>query len=452
MVTSEVELPLSPTALLTRCASQPGVFALDGGGQRSWGAGHAVLGFRPRATLRIDASGEGCMDDGQPHRWQGDPFELLDRFCAHWAPGAEACPRGAGVIAALSYDLRHWIESRPTQRRTHPAAPVLYAGFYDWLLWYSYADQRFRLVSPRAPKDLQPLAAELAALAAAPAAHPFTTKAPRISSDLTKDQYLAAVAAALEYIAAGDVYQVNLSQRFVVQDPPPPAALFAALQGHTMPFAAYLDTGGVTLVSNSPECLFTLRGDTLATFPIKGTRPRGGNRRSDQRRMDELARSAKEHAEHLMIVDLERNDLGRVCRTGTVRVEEFARIETFPSLHHLVSKISGQLQPGTRLGDILRALFPGGSITGAPKVRAMEIIDELEPIARGFYSGAIGFVGCDGQAVFNLAIRTAIATTHQVAYHAGGGIVADSIADHEYEETLLKARPFFEAVSTTPAA
>jgi para-aminobenzoate synthetase len=147
-----------------------------------------------------------------------------------------------------------------------------------------------------------------------------------------------------------------------------------------------------------------------------------------------------------MIVDLERNDLGRVCRTGSVRVEDFARIETFPSLHHLVSNITGQLWPGTTLGDVLRALFPGGSITGAPKVRAMEIIDELEPVARGFYTGAIGFIGFDGGTVFNLAIRTAIATPDQLAYYAGGGIVADSIADEEYDETLLKARPFFAAV------
>jgi len=150
-----------------------------------------------------------------------------------------------------------------------------------------------------------------------------------------------------------------------------------------------------------------------------------------------------------MIVDLERNDLGRVCRIGTVRVDEFARLRSFPSLHHLVSTVSGRLAPGTRLADVLRATFPGGSITGAPKIRAMEIIDELEPVGRGFYTGAVGFIGFDGRAVFNLAIRTAVATPGRFTYHAGGGIVADSIPAREYDETLLKARAFFAALTAT---
>ncbi|MFI5396757.1 MAG: anthranilate synthase component I family protein [Candidatus Binatia bacterium] len=451
MTTQEVELTLSPTALLTRCADQPGIVALDGGDGKSWGTGDAILGFRPRATLRVASNGEACMDDGKPHRWEGHPFELLDRFHAHWAPPAGAGARGAAVVAALNYDLRHWVERRPGLRRNEPAVPVLYAAFYDWLLWYSYFDRRFRLVSPQSPAALKDIAAKIERRGAAPEPCRKTSARPRTFSDVTKEQYLSTVAAALEYIAAGDVYQINLSQRFVVRDPPPPAAVFATLQRHTVPFGAYLDAGDFVLVSNSPECLLMRHGDTLATFPIKGTRPRGADRHSDHGLITELERSAKERAEHLMIVDLERNDLGRVCRTGSVRVEPFARVETFPSLHHLVSKISGQLPPGTPLAEVLRATFPGGSITGAPKVRAMEIIDELEPVGRGFYTGAIGYLGYDGNAVFNLAIRTAIATPGQLTYHAGGGIVADSIADCEYEETLLKARPFFAAVSAAAA-
>ncbi|MBP1685349.1 MAG: Aminodeoxychorismate synthase, subunit [Deltaproteobacteria bacterium] len=446
MATKEVEVALSPTALLARCAGLPGIFALDGGSQRSWESGHAVLGFRPRATLRIDADGTARMDDGRPHHWRGDPFELLDRFCAQWAPAATDCPEGAAVIAALSYDLRHWVERRPMLRHVDRTAPVLYAGFYDWLLWFSYRQRRFRLVSPRPSSALPVIAAEIETLAAAPAAQPVPLAAARVRTDFTKAQYRAAVKAALAYIAAGDIYQVNLAQRFVVQPPRPPAAVFAAMQQHAMPFGAYLDLGDLTLISNSPECLLTIRGDTLTTRPIKGTRPRGRDPRSDQSLMDELVRDPKEQAEHLMIVDLERNDLGRICRTGSVRVEDLAQIETFPSLHHLVSTITGQRRAGATLGEVLRAVFPGGSITGAPKVRAMEIIDELEPVARGFYTGAIGFVGFDDRAIFNLAIRTAIATSEQIAYHAGGGIVADSTADREFSETLLKARPFFTAV------
>jgi para-aminobenzoate synthetase component 1 len=448
MATQEVEVGLSPTALLARWAGLPGVFALDGGSERSWGSGDAVLGFRPHATLRIDRDGAACVDDGRSHAWHGDPFELLDRFCAHWAPRAAASPGGAAVIVALSYDLRHWIERRPALRHIDRSAPVLHAGFYDWLLWFSYSERRFRLVSPRPAHELRPIAAEIAVRAAAAAATPPPPPvARRVSTDFTQLGYRAAVVAALAYIAAGDIYQVNLAQRFVVQPPPPPAAVFAALQEHPMPFGAYLDLGDVALISNSPECLLMVRGDTLSTYPIKGTRPRGADPGRDRSRINELVGSPKEQAEHLMIVDLERNDLGRICRTGSVRVEQLARVETFPSLHHLVSTITGQRRPGTTLGDVLRAVFPGGSITGAPKVRAMEIIDELEPVARGFYTGAIGFIGFNDRAVFNLAIRTAIATPDQITYHAGGGIVADSVAGREYEETLLKARPFLAAVA-----
>ena len=156
--------------------------------------------------------------------------------------------------------------------------------------------------------------------------------------------------------------------------------------------------------------------------------------------------STKDNAEHVMIVDLERNDLGRVCRTGSVRVAESARVHTFPSVHHLVSTVRGDLYPQVSLAELLRATFPGGSITGAPKVRAMQIIDELEPVARGFYTGAMGFIGADGSATFNLTIRTAIAIDGRFTYHAGGGIVADSVPEREYDESLLKATPFFEAL------
>jgi len=267
-------------------------------------------------------------------------------------------------------------------------------------------------------------------------------------SDFGKDRYLSAVRAVLDYIAAGDVYQVNLAQRFVVTDPPAPAALFATIQRrHPVPFAAYVDGGDFILVSNSPECFLAQRADKLATFPIKGTRRRGHDPFADEQLARELQDNAKERAEHLMIVDVERNDLGRVCRTGSVRVEEFARIQTFPTLHHLVSKVSGQLRPQVTLAEVLRATFPGGSITGAPKIRAMEIIDEIEPVSRSFYTGAIGFIDLDGDAVFNLAIRTAVATRQKLTYHAGGGIVADSVPIREYEETLLKAQPFFAALA-----
>ncbi len=441
MAMQEVELGLPPTALLARCAGERGAFVLDGGAQ-SWGCSTALLGFRPRAVLRVDAEG-AYVDDGQVTRWQGDPFVLLERFRDHCRATAGVASPGAVIIAALSYDLRHWVERLPDAHHGR-TEPLLHAAFYDWTLRYSYADGRYRLLCST-PAQTAAAAAEIHDRAAAPVhcAHGPS----RLQYEWAKEDYLASVAAALRYIAAGDVYQINLAQRFAVEAPPSPAVVFSRLQRHPMPFAAYVDAGDVVLLSNSPECWLTISERTISTFPIKGTRPRGIDKRRDARLAQELRCSAKERAEHLMIVDLERNDLGRVCRTGSVHVERLAAVETYPTLHHLVSKVSGEIEPGVSFADVLRATFPGGSITGAPKVRAMEIIDALEPVPRGFYTGAIGCMDLAGNAVFNLAIRTAMATTGRLTYHAGGGIVADSVPESEYAETLLKARPFFEAVS-----
>jgi len=448
MATQEIELSVAPSQLVMRCAGEPFLCALDGGDARSWGTGFALVGFRPRATLCVKPDGTALMRDGHEHPWLGHPFELLDRFCAATAARADTAePFGGGVVAALSYDLRHWVERLPARARDDLGLPVLYAAAYDWLLSYSYAERRYRLSSAHcSAAELRTVAARLAALATRPAPS-GSGQPPSATTDVPAAEYLAAVRATLDYIAAGDVYQVNFAHRFSVANPPAPTSLFAALQRqHPMPYAAYVDGGDFALVSNSPECFLTVDGEAVATFPIKGTRPRGADACADRALAARLRADPKERAEHVMIVDLERNDLGRVCRVGTVRVDEFARVRSFPTLHHLVSRVSGRLAPGTRLADVLRATFPGGSITGAPKIRAMEIIDELEPLRRGFYTGAIGFISCDGRAVFNLAIRTAVAAANKLTYHAGGGIVADSIPAREYDETLLKAQGFLAAL------
>src|SRR5262249_28767600 len=239
MVTQELDLPVAPTALLARCAREPYVFALDGGGPLSWGSGQAILGFRPRATLRADASGAAVMRaDGRQQQWHGDPFPLLDRFCADWAPAAASggAPAG-GVVTTLSYDLRHWVERLPHPTHVDRTLPVLHAAYHDWLLSYSYAEGRYRLASAEVPASrFRRIVTHLEALAARPAFSPPSGRA-RIVPDMSKEQYLAAVRVALDHVAAGDVYQVNLAQRFVVSEPPAPATLFTALQReHDAPF------------------------------------------------------------------------------------------------------------------------------------------------------------------------------------------------------------------------
>jgi para-aminobenzoate synthetase component 1 len=263
---------------------------------------------------------------------------------------------------------------------------------------------------------------------------------------VTCETYESSVRRALDYIGAGDVFQVNLSQRFEAGWAGDPLALYESLRAVSpSPFGAFLRWPGFCVVSGSPESFYTTWGDQIITRPIKGTRPRGVTPEDDRRLRDELAHSAKDRAELTMIVDLERNDLGRVCRYGTVRVVESHGIESFAQVHHQVATVEGRLRPEIGPIDVVRALFPGGSITGAPKIRAMQIIDELEPCRRGLYTGAIGYYG-RGTSGLNIAIRTAVVAGSRLSYHAGGGIVADSVPRLEYEETLHKAQGFRRAV------
>jgi para-aminobenzoate synthetase component 1 len=262
------------------------------------------------------------------------------------------------------------------------------------------------------------------------------------ASNLTKKTYLRRVAQVKEYIAAGDVYQVNLSQRFELQTADEPFAIYERLRKFSpAPFGAYLDAGNFQILSSSPELLLRVdaRGHAV-TRPIKGTRPRGKTPVEDLRLSAELFASEKDHAELLMIVDLERNDLGRVCRYGSIQVEERHRIETHPTVFHLVATIVGQLRENTDVFDCLRSMLPGGSITGAPKIRAMQLIDELEPCRRHVYTGSLGYLGFDGTCDLNIAIRTILCRGGRASYHVGGGIVADSDPEAEYQETLAKGR------------
>ncbi len=451
MSTQGVDLALSPMEAVDRVAGFPGVFALDGGGPASWACGHAIIGVCPRSTLRVLYDGSAVVCEGRESvRWRGDPFDLLERFYRETLPQPALEPFSGGTLVALSYDLRDWTEPRRHRPRRTLEVPVLYAARYDALLSYDYekCGYNWRASTPEGTRQLAEVGARISEMRPAADLKP----ALRIRSGSSREDYATAIHQVLAYIRAGDIYQANLSQRFVAHGQISPSALYGAMQRrHPMPFSAYVDGGDFALVSNSPECFLVRDGGRLSTYPIKGTRPRSADPASDRRLAVELRNNPKELAEHVMIVDLERNDLGRVCKTGSIRVDAFARVESFPTLHHLVSQVSGEVAADVPLAEILRATFPGGSITGAPKIRAMEIIDEIEPVHRGFYTGSIGFLDDCGKATFNIAIRTAIVSPSQVTYHAGGGIVADSDPQREYEETLLKAQPFLNVLRAKAA-
>jgi para-aminobenzoate synthetase component 1 len=301
------------------------------------------------------------------------------------------------------------------------------------------------------------------------------------AADFQPDQYAAAVARCIDYIAAGDIFQVNMTQRFTLHNSPPATDIYRCLRRHNPAcFAAFMSFDSVAgasgtgvppvsspacpvreqcgethgqdvhatcaILSSSPELFLRVRGRHVVTRPIKGTRPRTGDGAVDRRAADDLLESPKDNAELAMIIDLMRNDLGRVCRFGTVTVTQASTLETHPTVFHLVGTVEGTLRDDVTHADLLRATFPGGSITGAPKIRAMEIIDELEPCARGPYTGCIGIVGVNGRCEWNIAIRTIICDGSDAYVHAGGGIVADSSPLAEYQETLDKARAMLEAI------
>ncbi len=272
-----------------------------------------------------------------------------------------------------------------------------------------------------------------------------------LKSNFTPEDYIKAVDRVREYIAAGDVFQVNISQRFETDLTVPPYELYRRLrQINPAPFASYLNFDGVTIVSASPERFLRVDGDRVETRPIKGTRPRSKNPVEDAMLAQELLNSIKDRAENVMIVDLERNDLGRVCQYGTVKVTELAILETFPTVFHLTSTVVGRLRPSKNRLDLLKATFPGGSITGAPKVRAMEIIDELEPTRRSVYTGAIGYFSFGSNLDLNIVIRTFIIKGGKAYFQVGGGIIYDSNAEAEYQETLDKAKALIQALRLAP--
>lgn len=376
-------------------------------------SGPRILFDRPRGFLKSrDGVQRIVWDDGAEETHKGNSFGLLDR----------ALSRHPSLCAAgyWGYELGWEIEALPGP---HPAPE----GDLD--CWIGlFEPPRLLPASPAAPVP----AAEL--------------EGPRAASNFDRAGYCRAVEKIQEYIAAGDCYQVNLSQRFTAPVSKPPWQLYRALcSASPAPYAAYIDTGDHQVLSSSPELFLRVEAGRVTTRPIKGTRPRGLTPDADSVQAEQLQSSEKDRAELLMIVDLERNDLGKVCRYGSVKTPELFKLESYATVHHLVATVEGELRAGVTPLQALRACFPGGSITGAPKIRAMEIIQEIETVRRGVYTGAIGWVAA-GRAQWNIAIRTMVIRDGTATFHAGGGVVADSVPESEYEETLDKARALLSVV------
>ncbi len=392
---------------------------------------------------------------GREEAWRGNPFQLLRELLAeHRAtdPGPFPLAPG-GIIGYLAYDLFPHVENVVRRTTDDLAMPDLFLACYDAVGVFDHRRNTVQLAlsdwghgdGHQAVERWEELAVGAGDTSAA-AVH--TVDAATLRANFTRDAYRQAIVTTKEYIAAGDIYQANISQRFSMPYSGDPVALYRRLR-HTSPapFGACLFPDGFAVLSNSPERYLLIDGDHIETRPIKGTRPRGRNPEEDRQLAEDLSTSAKDRAEHVMIVDLERNDLGRVCDYNSVHVPEFEVVESYANVHHLVSTVAGRVHPGRDAVDCIRNSFPGGSITGAPKVRAMEVIEELEPTARGVYCGSIGYIDFSGRVDLNIAIRTAVLGGGQLHFQVGGGIVADSAPDDEYEETLTKAQSFLKVLT-----
>lgn len=380
---------------------------------------------------------------------RGDPLEALERLLARRRrpPGQAAPPFTGGAIGYIGYEAACLIEpSLPYKTAGHTGLPDIHLAFYDQGAAVDHVRGLTVFFAPtRAAAQRLRDRARLGRSGGS--ADPRRGGPPKAAAECPARDFMAMVRSAQESIARGDIFQANLSQRIRIDSPPDPLAVYARLRRiNPSPFFGLLRAPGLAIVSGSPERLVSVRGRSIETRPIAGTRRRGKGAGEDARRERDLLLSPKERAEHIMLVDLERNDLGRVCEYGSVTVDELMSVEDYSHVKHIVSNVRGTLRAGAGPVDVLRAVFPGGTITGAPKVSCMRIIDRLEPVRRGPYTGSLGYIGDDGDMDLNILIRGVYYGGSAAHVHAGAGIVADSDPGKELNETLHKAQAVLAAL------
>ncbi|PWC34070.1 aminodeoxychorismate synthase component I [Azospirillum sp. TSO35-2] len=448
-------IPLScddPAAAFRPWSAQPWAMLLDSAAAHPSHGRHAYIVAEPYQT--VESVGGQTLVDGRPVA--GSPFDALAEALAAHAPAPPGpVPFTGGAVGLIGYEAGTALEGLRSRHGNPGGQPDMAFGLYDVVAGFDRLERRAWVIAarPEAEDRARRMAERLSVPPPQPSAQPSAGPAPLPwRSELSRPDYLDRVGRVLEYIRAGDIYQANFTQRFLADTPTAPVDAYALYERlrrlSPAPFAAFLNCGPrLQLAGASPERFIRLGADgTIETRPIKGTRPRYADPAADAAAAAELVASVKDRAENLMITDLLRNDLGRVATIGSVRVPVLYGLESFASVHHLVSVVTAKLRPGLGPVDLLRAACPGGSITGAPKIRAMEIIDELEVARRGAYCGTVAWIGFDGAMDSNIVIRTLSVTPDAVIAQAGGGIVADSDPAAEHEEMLVKARAQLRAV------
>lgn len=429
------------------------------------GGRYSFLGADPFAVI-YSKSGltyiRQCLGNTfETSTFKGNPFEAMSKIFKS-LPTLEpldGIPFSGGGVGFLSYDLGRQLERVPEFAVDDLETPDIVFGLYDVLIAVENSTGRKTIISSGHPERAEEKVKKRAEQRAdwlwsristkQVEEKPWVTKGPvNVQANFNKKSYLENVARAIEHILSGDIFQVNLSQRFALESNVSSWQLYKDLKRiNPAPFAAHLNFEDIEVICSSPERFLLLdRNKRVETCPIKGTRPRGKTPSEDLHNYNELLNSCKDKAELTMIVDLERSDLGKVCRIGSIKTEMPFQIEEFPTVFHLVATVVGQLNQAKDIFDLLNASFPGGSITGAPKIKAMELIESLEPVRRGIYTGSLGYIGFDGTADLNIVIRTIVKAGGKYYFQVGGGITAQSKPEDEYNETLDKARALLRAL------
>ena len=423
-------------------------------------ARYSFIGLEPFLTYRCK-NGAGVINDfSGPKQVSGEPLEILQGIMEQYvAPKLEGLPRFyGGAVGYFGYDLVRYVEQLPETTKDDLDLPDCHFILSRLVLIFDHVKHKVKIVVNTQP-GLDPVTAYHNAVnrinaikkvisepAAATAPSRLTVQS-GFASNMTKEEYMNKVEIAKEYIKAGDIFQVVLSQRLKMPLSGEPFEIYRNLRTvNPAPYLYYLNFDGTVIIGSSPEMLIRVEDGVIQTCPIAGTRPRGRSRAEDAALEKELLNDEKEKAEHVMLVDLGRNDLGRVCDYDSIRVNGFMQIEHYSHVMHIVSSVSGHLRPGCTNFDALRACFPAGTVSGAPKVRAMEIIEELEPTRRGVYAGAIGYFGFTGNMDTCITIRTILVHEGMTYVQAGAGIVADSDPGREYDETINKARALLQTL------
>ncbi|MCF7967331.1 MAG: aminodeoxychorismate synthase component I [Methylobacter tundripaludum] len=430
--------------LFSICADKAWAVFLDSGFPHSNQGRYDIIAADPVCTLVTHGEMTEITCNGITLKSTENPFDLVKQQLRSFSnvkleTGLDDLPFNGGAIGYFSYDLARRLEVLPTTAQDEEHIAEMAVGIYEWAVIVDHHRQKSYWVGQCDPQKRQSLIKQFSQLPARQDDHEFKVVG-EIKSNMDKDAYVRAFNRIKHYLKEGDCYQVNLTQRFVAGCEGDPWTAYQTLRKlNAAPFSCYLNLPEVQILSSSPERFLKLTDGVVETKPIKGTRPRKPDYAEDQQQIKNLEASNKDRAENLMIVDLLRNDISKTCKSGSVKVPKLFDVESYATVHHLVSTVTGLLADNRHALDLLKSCFPGGSITGAPKIRAMEIIEELEPNRRGVYCGAIGYIGFNGNMDTNIAIRTLVHSEHSIRFWAGGGIVNDSVAEEEYQESFDKA-------------